>query len=629
MGKLGTEILGGVEIVAGTVLEFIPGGQAIGTQLIIAGVATLGSALLTPGAKPRDAATTSLKLGEVPRAVILGESAEAGSLVDGFNYGGKYGTDWEVLVIALSDCRTNSLTGFYVNDKYVVFSGDGPVSGYNGQLEVYFRNGTEDQVLPSIVTAHGPGWTSDDNGAGVTYVVVAYKADKSDAKNPIWPSGRPGFLWVVKGALCYDPRLDSTIAGGSGSQRWADPATRAWTGNAIACRYNYERGFYACDRVDQPDMLLVGRGLTENEAPPAAMAAPANLCDETVDGEARFRVDGTIGAAEQYLDVEQKFAAACGGIILQRDGAVEIEPGQAKAPSFAFTDDDIVSGTSIQWNNGILSEADDSWVNTVIPNYIEPSQKWATHDAPPRRDIDDILADGKPREQTLQLALVKRAAQAVAVAEYARRLGRVPGRGAVTLGPRFAEVEEGDWGTWTSARRFGGGTKTLRVESYGLGKEWRNQLQLREIAASVYDPVDAIEDLAVAVQPDAPPAIGAPDGGAWTLTAELLDGGAGALPALVIAGVVDDDYAQAVRFEYWPDDGVTDPADVTGWIGTEMASPSITRREITSIGPGGTYYAAVSYVVGGEPGDRLILGPVTTDAITPPGDIIYDGQVPL
>src|SRR3546814_10137660 len=85
-------------------------------------------------------------------------------LVDAFNYGGKYGTDWEVLVLALADNRCDALEGFYVGDKYVPFAGDGAVAGYNGQLSVWWRPGTENQTVPAVLTANGPGWTANDNG---------------------------------------------------------------------------------------------------------------------------------------------------------------------------------------------------------------------------------------------------------------------------------------------------------------------------------------------------------------------------------------------------------------------------------------------------------------------------------
>jgi hypothetical protein len=69
-------------------------------------------------------------------------------------------------------------------------------------------------------------------------------------------------------------------------------------------------------------------------------------------------------------------------------------------------------------------------VNTVVVNYIEPTQQWASHQAPPARSVADIIADGRPREAQVALRLVKDLNQAQRVAEILRRLGRLWGRAA-------------------------------------------------------------------------------------------------------------------------------------------------------------------------------------------------------
>ena len=112
---------------------------------------------------------------------------------------------------------------------------------------------------------------------GCAHVYVEYRDNKN---RTIWPSGRPRFLWVVKGALMYDPRKDSTVPGGSGDHRWGDEDTYEWSENAYIARYNYVRGFY--NRGGATPHLMVGRGLTAIEAPPERAIARANICDEDV-----------------------------------------------------------------------------------------------------------------------------------------------------------------------------------------------------------------------------------------------------------------------------------------------------------------------------------------------------------
>lgn len=596
---------------------------AIGAAL---SAAVIVNSLLMPKPKSsNNAQETTLQLGEVARRALFGKSATAGSLVDVFNYGGKYGTDHEVVIFALADHYCEELVGVYVNDVFVPWVGDGNYAQFDTHhLSMYFRNGSESQTLPSVVTTSGPGWTSSDTGAGICYAVVDYLADSPTAKHPAWPGGRPTFLWVVKGKRCYDPRLDTTI-GGSGSHLWQDPSTWEWSENPIVCHYNYERGIYACDRVDQPNMLLVGRGLSATEVPPANIFANASLCDEVMDDTlARYTIGGIVAADEKFLDVAEKFAAACGGIIIQPEGSVEIEPAQARTPSFAFTDDDLLVGSTVEWNEGILSEANSEWLNTIVPKYVAPDQKWGDHTAPVRRVDEDLIIDGGSREEDVVLQLVTVERQASDIGEIHRKLGRLFGRASVVLPPAFAEIEEGDWGTWTSARRFGGDTKTFRVENYALDGKWQNALQLREINSAVYDGVlgeGSSAGTSGTWDTTTPPIdIGTPDSGNWTLAPVTLTDAGVSTGALELTGdSTDDGSAEAIIVETWPDDGAggIDPVanpDDPPWSVFGSFPPSATKIDITGLLGGTAYYVAVTYVVSGIYGDRLVLGPQTVPA---------------
>jgi hypothetical protein len=921
MSKFVGFVVGAALIVVGLT---VPGMQA----LIVQGAAMIITQavvdLTMPKTPARMAAEMQLQLGEQPRSALFGETFTPGSLVDGFNYGGKYGTDHEVLVIRLADHKCEGLIGFYVNDEYVLYTGDGNYPQFDtDHFSLWFRADTSNDPLPSVVTTYGPGWTSADIGRSGCDVVVDYKADAPDAKQPAWPGGRPRFGFVLRGKLCYDPRKDSTVTGGSGAHRWDDPTTWEWSENPIVCRYNWVRGIYAEDDVSDPTALLIGRGLTADEAPPENVIAPANLCDEglagpypyvqrdassssnyyivaavtanwmarasasnadtiewwnlptktllgsttdgldaatgsvnnidlandgtayffgwyvvgvtafhalwtvpplgaatktdtaeigggitraidmpdgtrkvltaraggfldevtlvsdaktsedfalhgdgsvwgffvpagssnqftlkrlfgggalsytvtglvtrgspsggtfchvadeqhffvVVDGKfylihddttggsagmikasgsftkptlnlprknpaqesywagydlvslvdastiesvaphdwifetssdvlydpagnslathnssgkvtfrilgpgIRFRIAGPVYANQDFIDVEQMFAAAVAGNVITVEGSVELEPAQAKAISFSFTDDDLLVASEVNWNHGFLSQANEEWVNMVVSRYVEPTQQWNDHAAPPARDDSDIIADGGPREASIPLRLVRDVGQAQRIAEITRRLGRLWGRASVTLGPRFCEAEAGDWCEWTSDRYFGGDTKTFRIEAYQIDEKWRPKLTLREIASSVFaDDVSYTLDQSNVSMSSPPPAIGTPDGGSWTLSATTLDSAGASVPALVVSGASEDDQAAQIKVEFWQSDGVTDPTvdpDAVPWTSAGTFPPDVGAVQLPIPAGGADYYAAVSYVVSGQQGDRLVLGPET------------------
>ncbi|MBO9526415.1 MAG: phage tail protein [Sphingobium yanoikuyae] len=622
----------GKTITAITGVVMIGVGIATGNVALIAqGVMTVATVLLAPSMKARTASKNTLTIGETAREGIFGEGSTGGSLVDIFNYGGKYGTDWTVAIYALADHRCDALTGFYVQDKWVPFTGNGLVAGYKNQLRVDWRPGAWDDDVPAWVLANCPvvdgvpTWTANDRGRGVAKVYVAWKADKSDAKNPVWTSGSPwsSFLWIVKGLRCYQARKDSSI-GGSGAHRWDDPTTREWTENPIDCRYTWARGIYAGDHVDDPAMLLLGRGLTDIEAPPENVFAPANVCDEPValkDGgtEPRYRIGGVFGGDDKYIDTDDDIASACGGYTVEREGSIEIVPGSAQPVVWDITDDDLVVGSTVS-SSDFRTQTDDEWVNTVAVKYIEPTQQWKDHSAPVRRNTADILADGEPKVAQPALTLCKSGTQAQRIGEMKRRMGRLWRTRSLTLPPRLVGVEHGDWIRWTSKRY---GVRPIpdepvsivyRVESDSQDRGWQNQLTLREINAEVYGwtIADELADGSAAVDNPEPDFGGAPDAGDWTFAAA----GTGGTPTLRFVGSAGSDAVTQIYFEYAASASAPDAEDDAAWTAAGATTGTATEFVAGGVAPNATYWGAVSYQIDAARSDRLVIGPVTTGTVT-------------
>lgn len=459
----------------------------------------------TAAAQERQASVVTLSVGEVARELALGRVCTAGSLVNAFNYGGQYGTDWECQIRALADHEIDALEGFFVADTYYPYTGNGLQAAFNNNLDLEFVNGVAGVAAPPARFATAAGLDSTDRLKSVSHVYFAYKASPET-----WPQGRPAVKFVLRGKRCYDPRKDSTVPGGSGSHLWDDPSTWEWSENAQVCRYNWVRGVYALDQVDQPSQLLIGRGLTAVEAPPERIFAAANVCDEAVallagGTEPRYRVGGIIRADESFDVVEQMFAAAMAGVIVQREGGVEIEPGQGKSAAREITDLDLVAGEKVTFDRFM---SDTQRINSVLPRYVEPDQNWSDHAAPIRRSITDINSDGGPREEPLSLSLVTSGTQAQRCGEIQRRQARRERRATIVLGPRFSALEEGDWIGWTSDRRHGGERVVYRVEAYSRAPSWRRTLALREISASDYSWTAATDEYVPGTAP--PPEPGAP-----------------------------------------------------------------------------------------------------------------------
>jgi hypothetical protein len=250
----------------------------------------------------------------------------------------------------------------------------------------------------------------------------------------------------------------------------------------------------------------------------------------------------------------------------------------------------------------------------VVANYVEPTQHWQDHAAPVVRDPFDIISDGKPREATLSLRLVKDAGSGAA-----RRRDRPParpavGRGTVTLGPRFCELEDGDWIHWTSARRFGGATKTFRVEAYSIDEKWQNTSRCgRSLPMCSATRECSSPTMRSRPTPRRRRTSARPDSGNWALAAvTLTNGGIERSGAGDHRLGEDDGSVGAIIVEYWKSDGVIDPIatpDTPAWMMEGSHPPSTTKVDITSIEGGAVYYVAISYVVSGISRRQACSGP--------------------
>jgi hypothetical protein len=60
-----------------------------------------------------------------------------------------------------------------------------------------------------------------------------------------------------------------------------------------------------------------------------------------------YRIAGPIYANQEFLEVEEMFAAATAGSIITHEGSVELEPGQAKSVVASFTDADLLAGSQV------------------------------------------------------------------------------------------------------------------------------------------------------------------------------------------------------------------------------------------------------------------------------------------
>lgn len=456
---VGKVIAGVVSAISAFTIASIP----IGRILLNVGLNLAFAKLFAPktprSVQQRQASILELSLGETPREAIFGKVATGGTLDSAWNDGPE--NKYETIIIALADHRVHSLVGYYANDKYYDYTHNGvqshPDFDDNGsKLTIEFRDGAHTAATALMA---GPAVAAGVYLGGETLKDVAHVAVRYEISEKVWASGRPNFRWVLQGAYCYDPRLDSTVSGGSGSHRYAEPTTWAYTDNAAICELNFLLGV----RTLYSNQLMVGPGRSLEEVSLPAFMAAANICDENVNlkaggTEKRYRCSAVIAANEAWIDVEENFAAAMGGELIERDGTIAADPGAAKSAAFSFTDGDLIARRERTFQAKL---GRNELVNTVSVAFVDPTQLWESATAPLRRSAEDIASDREAREDTLELVYVTSATQAQRIGEIERRKARLQAQAVVPLGPKFMTVQPGDWGAWTSDRFFGGQTRTF------------------------------------------------------------------------------------------------------------------------------------------------------------------------
>lgn len=143
--------------------------------------------------------------------------------------------------------------------------GTDPSKRYRAVFNLH-HGATTQTADPMLIASVGSQWTSAHKLNGITYIAAAYEYDvKAIFK------GVPQLTVVVKGQKVYDPRFDSTVTGGSGSQRLATLSTYEWTDNSACCFLNY----IANDKY--------GKGLTSSDLDLESFRVAAVLTDTLVD----------------------------------------------------------------------------------------------------------------------------------------------------------------------------------------------------------------------------------------------------------------------------------------------------------------------------------------------------------
>lgn len=434
--------------------------------LIVGGVLGLvGLKLLAPKRPDIEPAETQQANPIPPRIYGYGRRRLYGALA----FWGNATDGSTVDVIAFHDGKISAVQAVYVNDDLVTISGGAVTSVQNkagggtqpdkyrgGVVKIGYNLGANPETAHAAVSAKlGAGWGANFRGDGVASGYIIKEPVREKDFNEVYPQGDNAQLSLVADLqFVFDFR--------DGGQSIANPAT--WTGGAdnpvlILCHYLTQRLGYDYATQILPQI--------------AAWTAAADVCDETISSEKRYRCWMLYDSTKPPSQVIQEILDTFDGWYCENEnGELVIYAGEYYAPTVTIDADQIVE---YELQTHVPRE---DVINEITNTYISSAHDYQVVDASAFQDSASIAEIGiqttkrdpqvPSHKQTRRLSKIfmtrnNTANRGVVVTNYA---------GRVALGQRFITLEIIEAGSTV----FSGVVEVQKVtrnsSTFGLTIEW-------------------------------------------------------------------------------------------------------------------------------------------------------------
>lgn len=477
-------------------------GATIGGTLVIS--STLGAALAAMavstvlagvsaqlfGPKLTRAQATRLNPSLDPQAYrkfVFGETA----MNTDIRYFEPSGTDQEYFdfIIATSAHEVESFDSIWFDDREAWRNdGTGVLNPYIGYLTV--TPITKGTAANYIAINGGTVWGSSCRLTGCSYLHIRIKRTGTTSKveSPL-VNGLPSRVTIKgKGAKLYDPRRDSTVTGGSGTERANDQTT--WGTGASTNRNNPALQllwFLLGWRIpDSTGKLSVGCGVPAARIDLPSFITAANICDEAValaagGTQKRYETSGVGSDADNRMEIIQILLTSMNATLRDSNGrlSITVMKNDLATPVLEFDDNDILGDFSWNQTRGL-----DEMMNAVHGRYTDPSTNSLYQQVEyPVVSITSI--DGIERMQTLDLPWVQEGRRAQRIAKQVLQRAQYKGIFSATFNMKALGCEVGDI-VYISFEPLGWASKPFRVLTQGINNTGQVPMTLIEENAAIY-----------------------------------------------------------------------------------------------------------------------------------------------
>ncbi|MBK9496709.1 MAG: hypothetical protein IPO08_19845 [Xanthomonadales bacterium] len=401
---------------------------------LVAVGASVGASIFGGGAQTPPASGTVNKLivdKEAPSPYLMGRTYFGGILRHDQGYGAsidKVPNPYRGMVIEYGvGGPYESLEGLYSDFNALTFSGDAETTYYSGFMYRDYKLGLTSETALTPHFSGLPDWTTSHKLSGKAAILWNLLFDKA---GKVFASGMPLLGAVWKGAKVYDPRLDSTYPGGSGTHRITDETTWEYSDNPGLHALAYAYGRY------KNGVLVFGIGLPITGIKVSHFVTLANVCDTNV-----WKVGGVIfEPATGWTNLKDILIAGCaeplfvGGQLGVKINAPHVSLDTLVPADLADDDAEIVVGKS--WRDR---------QNTIAFKYREESSHWDYVTSPDIVSVPAyVTADGEVKRREVQYNLVQQASQAAQLAAYELVNQREIGPITLVCKPRMRTYGPGD-----------------------------------------------------------------------------------------------------------------------------------------------------------------------------------------
>lgn len=359
--------------------------------------------------------------------------------------------------------------------------------GFGNNLTLRFYDGRPGQVadlkLVNDTDDLGRKWKSTSVCAGICYVIIEREYDNRFEK------GTPEFEFVLRGLRCYDPRKDSTVAGGFGPQRLNDPATHVFSRNPAVQRLNYQLGLKGLIS----GRTLIGEGKTMGQIDLSSYFAAMNVSDTIKNGKPTYQSAIYVQGDDDHTEILKEFDDAMAGYGLNRGGLSGVIPGAPQIPVLEITAADIPLDRVQELS---LRKSAFDLYNTMSGQFTSIESQWNPESLKPIIVNADIAADGRRRQTANDFLQVSDPDIAQYLLNIRYRQNRKGGKATVPVSRRVGlKVQEGEWVTFQ-------GIEWLVTERRA-DESFQFTFELAETGADIYSDGD-IEPGPVIIPPSPP-----------------------------------------------------------------------------------------------------------------------------